>query len=63
MSATFLPNPAEHAMVLIEVCGGIKPARDVADTNWEFATTAEDFLYWLHVAEALTPAEDTCRVH
>jgi hypothetical protein len=31
--------------------------------NWEGATTAEDFIYWLCVAEALTPAEDACRVN
>jgi hypothetical protein len=52
------PNPVEHAMVLIEVCGGLEPARAAADLNCTFATTTKDFMYWIRVSCALTPAED-----
>jgi hypothetical protein len=52
---THFPNPVEHAAALIEVCGSLDAAREVAAFNWEFAQTAKDFLYWIHVENALTP--------
>jgi len=52
------PSPVEHAVVLIEVCGSLEAAREVAAFNWEFAQTSQDFLYWLRVETALTPARE-----
>ena len=53
---TNFPSPAEHAMVMVEVCGDIKSAREIADINWEFATTPKEFLYWMRVASFLQGA-------
>jgi hypothetical protein len=53
---THFPNPVEHAVTLIEVCGSLEAAREVAAFNWEFAQTSEDFLYWIRIESALTPA-------
>jgi hypothetical protein len=48
-------NPVEHAMVLIDVCGGLESAYEQAAANCEEAMTAKSAVYWLHVAQALTP--------
>lgn len=56
MSAFPFPNPTEHAVVLVEVCGTVMAAREAAQINWEFATTSEDFLYWIAVDAALEGA-------
>ena len=55
MNVTF-PNPVEHAVTLIEVCGSVEAAREVAAFNWEFAQTSQDFLYWMSVERVLIPA-------
>lgn len=55
MNAT-TPNPVEHAMVLIDLCGdNLEQARAIADMNWEFASTEKDLFYWLRVARVLRP--------
>jgi hypothetical protein len=48
-----LPCAAEHAIVMVEVCGTIRAAREAADLNWEFASTPKDFMYWRQVASFL----------
>lgn len=48
-------NPVEHAIVLIDVCGSLAAAQDVALDNCEFAANDLDSLYWFNVAQALRP--------
>lgn len=50
-------NPIEHAMVLIDACGGLDAALDAASFNCENASTDFDSLYWFNVAQALVPPE------
>lgn len=47
------PNPAEHAVVMVEVYGNLETAHRMADINWEFAHTVEEFMYWVRVASFL----------
>jgi hypothetical protein len=51
----FFPNPSEHASALIEACGTLALAREMARTNVLFATTDKDFRYWRQVSAALRP--------
>jgi hypothetical protein len=57
---SYFPTPADHARILIDVCGGIAEARDAAEFNRETASDDEQSLYWLAVRNALTP-EEPCR--
>jgi hypothetical protein len=57
------PSPVEHALSLIETCGGLQMASYIAETNCEYATTDADSEYWFRVLVALTPAEDACHLH
>lgn len=50
-------NPVEHAIVMIDVCGSLDAARAQAQDNSDTALTGHDSLYWLSVAQALTPGE------
>jgi hypothetical protein len=50
------PNPIEHAVVMVEVCGTVRAAREAAQVNWEFATSPTEFLYWIAVDTALEGA-------
>lgn len=55
-------DPVEHASILVEVCGGVEDARDVAEINRTFSWHAEDILYWKRVEEILTPEAEPCRM-
>jgi hypothetical protein len=59
---TWFRNPVENAAVLIEVCGSVEAARDMARTNALFVSETEDaeFWYWIAVRDALIP-EKACR--
>ena len=54
---TYFPNPVEHAMVLLEVCGTLPSALATALDNCEFAANDADSLYWFEVAQALKPSK------
>jgi hypothetical protein len=53
MMDTWFPNPAEHAPILIEVCGSLYAAQTVAAINVEFAADAKEYRYWNSVAAIL----------
>ena len=55
-------NPVEHASILIEVCGSVAEAHEVAEINRTFSWHAEDILYWKRVEEILTPEAEPCRM-
>lgn len=55
--STVLLNPIKQAAALLEVCGSLLAARTVAEINWEFAQTSEDFVFWIRVASILSPEE------
>ncbi len=58
MSLFALVDPVQHAMSLIESCGGnVEEARGIARENAINAPDHDDreFLYWDHVRKALMP--------
>ena len=57
---TFFPNPAEHAAVMLDVCGDLATARLLAECNVDFATSEDQLLYWDAVLQALTPEVAAC---
>lgn len=50
-------NPVEQAMVLIDVCGDVDAAHELAATNCEHANSERQVKYWFRVAQALVPPE------
>ena len=54
-SAPEIPNPTEHARVILEICqNDVDEARAIAVRNFNFARSEDDILYWSRVTRALT---------
>ena len=52
-------NPVEHAMVLIDACGSLDAAQNMAAAdNFRFSGTEKDAQYWFSVADALVPQSE-----